>query len=542
MADLVEHILRRFSKVKSQRSLYETTWDEISEFVGLTKGYARSETTPGQRTDRRVYDTTAVQAKDFLAATLHGGLTNPSTKWVRLKSASPELQTNDLIKRVMAQNTDLLFDVFNSPVMNFYSQNHEIFQDLVLFGSACMYIEENDKGLPIFHTLPIQEIYASVNKNRLIDTVWRKFKFSARQAAQFFGIDKLPDKVTKALAKDPEDTFEFLHVVMPNEEYITGSKRALSRPFIGHYISLDDKALIDTGGFYEMPYIIPRWTTRPGEVYGISPAWQAMTDIRFLNKLEKDLLIGTELAVAPTMLVADDGVMMPLRTVPRGVIFGGTDPITGNDLVKPLHIPRGFDVGMAIAEEKKKAIRNAFFIDPLLNTPVKSNITVEERLQRSDEKLRLLGPHVGRMKNEYLDPLVKRTYGILQRGNHLVELPDEIADLVEQEGLGIEYSTPLAQTERSSEPLALQRLLNVFLPFLQTNPELLDNLNLDIAFKESSEIGGVPNRWMIPDQVRDQMRQARQQQQAQMQALQSVNEGVKTASIAKKSGLLDEEA
>lgn len=536
---IASDLVQRFEKLRSQRTTYETTWDEISEFVLPHRGDFRRVREPGHRRNRRLYDTTAVQANEFLASTLHGGLTNPSTKWFGLKSSNAELNSIDLVQAWLEAGTDRIFDVLNSPESNFQSQNHELFLDLVAYGTACMFIDDTPGEPVTFKAVHLSEIYIAENKRGHIDTVFRKFKFTARQAAQFWGVEKLPNKVKKSLDREPDRKFDFLHCVKPNQDYTGESRKATKLPFISYYICLDDVKIVDTSGFHEMPYLVPRWAKIVSEIYGRSPAWSAMADIRLINVMSKTLLVATEKAVDPPLLMADDGVMMPLRTMPGGINFGGLD-INGQARIQPLPGPGRIDIGLSMMEERAKAIRNAYFIDPLMNSPIKSNVTREEILQRQEEKLRLIGPQVGRLQTEYLNPLIERLYGILSRRGIIPALPDEVSELVEGEGLDIEYTATLAQTHRSGEPIALQRTIQSFLPMVQLDPSILDNVDMDASFRSVAEILGVPNRMLKSVQDRDALRQARAQQQQQAEMMAAMNEGANTVANMTRSGVFDE--
>ena len=190
-------------------------------------------------------------------------------------------------------------------------------------------------------------------------------------------------------------------------------------------------------------------------------------------------------------------------------------------------------------ENRAKAIRNAYFIDPLLLREG-PQMTATEVLQRQEEKLRLIGPQIGRIQTEYLNPLIQRLYGILQRNGALPELSDELADVIESGGLEIEYTAPLARTQRGNEPIALQRVIESFLPLVQLDPGIMDNLNNDRSFRQVAEILGVPLNMLNTIQEREQIREQRAQaQQAQAQAAMMAQAADSVANLT-KAGVFDE--
>ena len=531
-------ILKRFERLKTQRQVYEGVWDEITEFVMPYRGDFGIRRSPGQRRDRRLFDTTAVQSNEFLASTLHGGLTNPSVEWFNLKSKDPVVNEIEPIKQFLEISTNLIFDILNSPRSNFQSQNHELFLDLVSYGTACMFIEEIPGEGITFKAVHLSEIYLAEDKRGHVDTVFRKFRFTARQAAQFWGPENLPTRMREALKERPDKRFDIIHCVRPNEGFEKDSRQSIKLPFVSYYVAVEDKVIIEVGGFHEMPYVVPRWSKVVGELYGNSPAWSAMADIRLINVISRTLLVATEKAVEPPLLMADDGVMLPLRTMPGGINFGGLD-INGQARIQPLPGPGRIDIGERMLESRAKAIRNAYFIDPLLLREG-PQMTATEVLQRQEEKLRLIGPQIGRIQTEYLNLLIERLYGILQRNGSLPELDDEIAALIESGGLEVEYTAPLARTQRGAEPIALQRTMELLTPLAQIDPTILDNFNPDRIARNMSEILGLPLSNLNTISEREEVRQARAQQQQQQQQMELLNEGAQRVAELTKAGVFDE--
>jgi len=80
-------LIRRLETLSTQRRPWEPLWQDLADFVLPRRaGFARA-TTPGEAVDPRLFDATAIQANDLLAAALHGMLTNPATPWFGLRLA-----------------------------------------------------------------------------------------------------------------------------------------------------------------------------------------------------------------------------------------------------------------------------------------------------------------------------------------------------------------------------------------------------------------------------------------------------------------------
>ena len=74
---------------------------------------------------------------------------------------------------------------------NFETEVHEMYVDLVVFGTGCMFVEMDEKDTLRFSTRHISEFYVTEDQFGIVDTVFRKYKIPARQAVQRFGIDKV---------------------------------------------------------------------------------------------------------------------------------------------------------------------------------------------------------------------------------------------------------------------------------------------------------------------------------------------------------------
>src|SRR3546814_4077959 len=84
-----------------------------------------------------------------------------------------------------------------------------------------------------------------------------------------------------------------------------------------------------------MPYMVPRWSKDAGEIYGRSPGWNALPDQKMLNEMSRTVLKAAQKAVDPPLMVADDGVLMPLRTHPGGINVVRAGALS-NDPLRPL--------------------------------------------------------------------------------------------------------------------------------------------------------------------------------------------------------------
>tara|TARA_Y100000310_G_scaffold239682_1_gene243374 strand:- start:11978 stop:13594 length:1617 start_codon:yes stop_codon:yes gene_type:complete len=524
---LAKNLLDRFSKIESQRSNYNSTWQVLGDYVMPNRVDFDIERSPGDVRNKKLYDTTAIHANQLLSATLHGGVTNASSDWFDLAFEDISIMT-DASKRFLSQAKKELVKVLNSTTGSFQGQAHEFYLSLVCFGTAVMFIEEDDTGKINFATLHLSEIFIGENAYGQVDTVFRKFKLTPRQAVQMWGADNLHPRLLEDVERNPDEKYDFIHAALPKIDLKDEPEKNKKFPISSVYIDVKNQHVVSKGGFMEMPYVVARFEKLAGEVYGRSPAWHALSDIRMINAMSKSIIRSAQLQTSPPLLVADDGVMMPLEARPNGMIIGGINGLDGTPRVAPLNVGGSLGVGVELLQQRQASIRNAFFIDPLMfreGTPA----TATEQLQRQEEKLRLLSPHIVRIQSEFLNPLMKRVFGLLVRSNKVGEVPQELS----KSSLKIEYKSPLIRLQKAGEIQALGRFLQSVGPLIQMKPDSLDIVNIDEVMAKMAEATGLDISVLRSSNDIANIRQAREQQMQQQQAL---NQAEQMSNIAKQGG------
>tara|TARA_Y100001972_G_scaffold127243_1_gene183483 strand:- start:1108 stop:2136 length:1029 start_codon:yes stop_codon:yes gene_type:complete len=318
--------------------------------------------------------------------------------------------------------------------------------------------------------------------------------------------------------------YDILHIVEPVDKDDEFDKKGFG--FKSIYILKNRKMYLQQGGFKEFPYVVPRWTKIAGEVYGRSPTMKALADIKMTNVVTKTTIRSAQKIVDPPLLAPDDGYTLPLKTAPGGINFyrPGSQPIV------PLQTGSRIDFGIQFIEQINRRIREAFFIDQLqLN--VGPQMTATEVSQRTEEKLRLLGPVLGRQHYELLKPLVNRIFNIMMRKNMFSEIPE----VLQERNIQVQYSSKIAKAQRSADADVLVKVMNVIGPMIQLQPEIIDNVNGDLLLRYVAKAYGLPEQVLRPfdDVVQDRVE--RQQQQQEMAAMQQAQQ---MADVANKAAPL----
>ena len=435
-------LLKRYRTLQTNRSHWESHWQELGDYICPRKADITKKRSGGDKRTELLFDGTAVHAAELMSASLHGMLTNAATPWFGLRYENNELNADDEAKEWLEGATDVMYQ--HLARSNFQEQIHELYSDLVTFGTAVIFIENDDDDGFRFSTRHIAEVYVSEDEQGRVDTVFRKYKTTARAAVRQFGEQQVTQRIAKLNTDDPYAEIELLHVVMPREERNRRKKNAVNKPFASIYLDPDEKMVIGESGYDEFPYCVPRFLKASFEIgYGRSPAMTALPDTKMVNKMSEVVIRAAQLQIHPPLMVPDDGYILPVRTTPGGLNFyrSGT-----RDRIEPLNIGANNPVGEMQLDQRRQAIRSAFYVDQLI-LGTGPQMTATEVVQRTEEKMRLLGPVLGRLQAELLQPLIGRCFAILSRQKKFAPAPPMLQD----GNIDIEYVSPMSRAMKAEE-------------------------------------------------------------------------------------------
>ena len=526
-----------------QRGTWEDHWQEILDYVMPRKADIVTKRTKGEKRAEILFDSTAITASNLLAASLQGTLTSPSLQWFHIKTRNQEINKDREVQLWLEDSAKRMYDAFNES--NFNTEVHELYLDLCTIGTGALFVEESKKGFADggihFNCLHISEYFIEENTEGYVDILYRKYKLSARQAVQEFGEDNLGEKILKAAQDKPDKMFNFIHAVEPLEDYERVLGKANTKlPFHSCHVCEEDKMVVRASGYNEFPYLVPRWSKATGEVFGRSPSFNALPDIKTLNKAVELGLKAWSKAIDPPLLVQDDGVIGRVRMTP-----GGITVIRNDSAVKPFIGGANMQLNDFKENNLRTAIRQAYYSDQL-QLQGGPQMTATEVQVRYELMQRLLGPTLGRFQSEFLNPLIERVFGIMLRANALLPAPE----IIEGETIDIEYVGPLARSQRMEEAVAVERLYQLVLQLAPADPNLLDIIDNDKAIRMRADLLGVPKSVLRGERELQQMREAKatqaqmeqQMQMAQQQAniAQSQGSALKDMSDPQTKDIIDE--
>lgn len=370
-------------------------------------------TMPTNDTDvATLFDATAADAVDNLAASIYSLMTPPESLWLTLipeSDASPDAD---------AATTALRANLNDS---NFYTTIHQCYLDLVILGTACLFMAETPIGASSafsFTAVPMRDIAILPN------AVFHTATMPACEVLEKYPTWTPPADIADQIKRDPATPLRLVQSLIGTE--------FTAWLDVGGDI---ENNIVARGTFETNPYIIFRWSVLSGEQYGRGPVLRALPDIKTANKVVELVLKNATIAVSGIWQADDDGVinlnninLTPGAIIPKAVGSSGLTPLSSG---------ADFDVSQIILKDLRERIRHALLADRL-GLLSEKEMTATEIMARNSDMMRILGATYGRLLHEFIRPLTDRGLQILSRRG-------VIAPIVLNSDAELKYIAPIAQ-------------------------------------------------------------------------------------------------
>lgn len=475
-----EKICSGMSSFTGKRANHEHVWQSVGDYILPLFSDVQTQSAPGEAKYNNIYDSTAPMSLELLAGTLQTMLTSPSNYFFGLTTGIPEIDSIDAVRLWLQREMREMHDDLNNS--NFQTEVHPMYLNLIGFGNAVMAMEEDDESVVRFATRPIREGYWRENSKGVIDDFRRPYKLSAKDIVEEFGEDNCPPKVLEASKKNPAQMFDIIHAIYQTPKQ--RGKKPGGFKFVSQYVLVSEKKDLKVEGFYEFPYLIPRWIKVAGEDYGRGQGEKALPETKTVNLMTEVTLMGAQKTIDPPLQMPDNGFVMPLITTPAGINYYRKGM---QDRVEPIFNDARIDFGYQAIERAQMKIREAFYIDQL-KLRDGPQMTAAEVYERSEQSLRFMGPMFGRLRYEFLDPLVARLHGIRRRKGLVAPMPEELRDRTIQ----IKFTSVMAMAQRQSELQNINRTLGAISPLASADPSILQNIHPDRSYKYIAQLCQLP--------------------------------------------------
>lgn len=537
MEERIKKVQRRYDEAVKVRSDYEPLWKDVTDLLAIRRSDIDQTETPGKKKGLSIYDGTPKAACQQQADGYYGYLCSPSMEWFRLKMVKGPLNDVHEIKQYLQGCEEQLYYAFNRS--NFYEQVPLYFFDGCSIGTATMYAEEDiGHGRIVFMVRAPGEIYISENRYGEVDMIFRKYKMTVRNAIAQFGKENLSESLVRAAENSPEARHTFIHCVYPNDDVQLGKVDARNKAFVSVYFEEKSDKFARESGYDQFPFFVWRYRVDSGEVYGRSPASDAIIEIFGLNQVSKTLLQAGQLAVEPAWNVPEE-MKGKTRIKPRGENYYRDKDRT----ITPLHNIANYNFGQYNQERLEKAIEKHFHTEffMLLSRAAMEGrqLTVPQVMEMQGEKGALLGAVVGRLNGDFFDNVIDRVFNIETLAGRMPDVPDIIYEMGETD-IDVEYLGPLAQAQKQQvKTQGILKGLQMITPFFEVYPEMRDRIDPDVTVDEILESVNFPQNAIIRKEDAVKARAARAQliqQQQQMEMMAAAADRVPALSKAPEEG------
>lgn len=467
----VDLIHRRYKKAHAEKANWLSYWEDLARFGAPRRMGFVGQRTPGdKRVTPQVYNPIGINCVQTLAAALHGMTMNPAIKWLNLRLVDDDFNEREDVKHWCNSVSKRVANILASPQVAFHSHANQLLEDLSSIGTGVMYCGQQTKGPNANHlfvrTHSIAKVCIAENQYGAIDTVMLEYEYSVRQMVNIWG-NSVSAKVREKYDKSQyDDTVKVINCVSPREQYDPQIKTPLHHPIEVVYFQDEEQHLLEETGVEEMPYVVPRWWLATGEVFGRSPFMTALPQVKVANIATKTIMDAAEKAVAPPLTVPHEGLIGPVRTSPNGITF-----LKGKAEIGQIPTSSQLPYAGEYIRQLDDAIRTTMFVDQVQFIG-DFKMTATEVIQRQTERMRLLGPVLGRLENEFLNPLITRVFGIMYRLGQIPPAPKD----VQGQDLRIEYQSPLARAQKSQVAQGLMQALQLLLPLAQMGPQVAQQI------------------------------------------------------------------
>ena len=335
---------------------------------------------------------------------------------------------------------------------NFYNAMHTIYAELGTFGTAFVFELADLRHGFRFVPLCAGQYVLDTDAARRVDTVFHRMHMSLRQMVQSFGLEALPENLRLAA----------------------------------------------------------------NDVYGRSPAMDALPDCRMLQQMGITTLKAIHKAVDPPMSVHAGLRSVGLDLTPGGINFVDSLPGQNQPVATPLlQVKPDLAQARSAMEAVQQQIRAGLYNDLFrLILEGRSKVTASEIAAREEEKLLLIGPVLERLHDELLIPLIDRTFRLMLALDMLPPCPPELSG----RHLKVEFVSLLAQAQKLVGISATDQYLALTLKAASAWPEAPDSVDVDNLLDNYAQSLGLPANLTRPREERARLRAGREEaRQAEQQ-------------------------
>ena len=534
-----EKIVKNKKGLSSSRASFDPLYQVLHNYFFVEGSNITDEKSKGSQM-HTLLDSTSIDCADVLAAGLSAYLTPESSKWLFLEHPDRELRDNDEVKRWMNDVSDeVLLTLSRS---NFYNEMPIFYKESCVYGTSALFTEKDPDDGVRFYTLPIKKLLLTEDARERPNEFYLDFEYTAEQAISRFG-DKCSQEIKDCYAsgRNEDKKFKFICYFGKRMDRDPDKIDNKNMPIRMVWVDEKTKTIMQESGFWSMPCVAHRFYKQPHIVYGYSPAMKALPYARLVNTMNDTILRSAMKQADPAIALPDNAFLGTPNFNPRAINYYERGTLSPKDEIFPIGNFGNPQVGIDNLRYYQEQIRSLMFYDTFLAfNELTKQMTVPEVMERISEKMTVLGPAVGRMMNDVLQPLTERVVMTLYEEGKLPRMPDV---MLQNPNYEVKFVGRLVQSQRQSEVNNIVNALSIAGQISQFKPEVLDKINGDRAIEQVFNITGVSTDLLNSDNDVNAIRQARAEAQAQndqLMAAQAAAQTYKTAAEGDRNAREDQ--
>jgi hypothetical protein len=506
-----QQIIDTAGRLESARSSFLSLWESVSRYCSPDLGTLTAPDSPGSETAPPV-NSHGQWASDTMAAGLFANAVSSGRPWFALRHQDDALNQDDTVKRWMGQTSKTLLRTIQGS--NWTLELFELLKTMCALGTAVLYEELDSRGRLTFRQIPLRECSLAEDASGRVDTVYRRFRLSPRQAVEKYGSEVSPQTAAAAADHTKADTedVEFIHAVYPRRD--TEPRQdplAKEMPWASITVEVERKKVVAESGYSSFPFQVPRFYRRAGEVYGRAPSMLLLPELRGLQRETADARDAVEYLMLPPILVPGGSSYVINKLTPGTV--AEYDAALGPPV--PYETRANPEAGMAMVEKTEGAITRGYQADRFSALTDRKNMSATEVVERVNEQTLNLTPVVSRLQSELFAPMIERLLALSAEAGRLEPPPESMAAAPAYDILYTSrLDARLAQVEIESI-LAGVEAVGRLAQACAASPDLPRVLNVPKTTRHILMSSGTPVELLYTEQEEADMLAAAQQQAAQ---------------------------
>lgn len=540
---------QRFLNLKAKKLLLRDTFEDVNRMV--RNGGPLFDDTNDEGSFDKIHESTAPNSARKLVSVLMGLMWPSGKKAIKFRLSDKLKETTEhkeFSERVTRRQSALMDSIRSG----FIQALEEYFFDLVTYGTAGIFISEDEDSIVKYKSWGIKHICIDEGENGVVDTVYYDDKWTAKRIVDTYGIEKVSKEIADCYGnKDKRSNkFQIVQAIEPHKTKAKDGTPIVEWTSVHFEVKTEHE--LKKGRFDDFPVPITRFYKDSDNQYGKSPAIINMPAIYELNRKVKHREMIEEQEIDPALgydtnafggdtLDSTPGAMNPFDTSMAGA---GT-PIFR--IIPQINV-QITDDGIRRLEDK---ITEGFNLDRLLDFNSGQPLTATEAAIKNTIRGQSNNSIFARLTAEGFTLWIERTFNIAlkagifgyQSGSpeHSIAvreneereasglppkeidlIPDEIAALMAsgEDFYTIDYNTP-ANSLRDSESLnSLVQGVRQVAELGQVMPAVMTVLDPVKIARQILKFNSIDTDVTRSDEEIEAIQQA-QQQQAQLEQQQT---------------------